>query len=358
MRYQELAVPLPKSPKLWAAATETERRRLQWDEPGGREKAPFSTLMHATLGEDNSDTESRLPYRLTAPDHHLFICALQHGTWEAAMEAHSAASDDLVTKLEPGSPIRVWRRHIRTWRRHMETDTRLSHHFFLSSPQTASNDDRDASLDPLTPLTLLLFHISIVKMHSPLNILQLFGGAGRRFRGRVTTSVAIAAQNARPRLRRWMFGDCPRTSLRSAAQITRVVTTQAARERRRGGRGMPLNALAVPGLLMSAVVTCSFASQTRACGACTGRSGPVVDVVGASDGEEVETETEEARSLEHWINTGEGWAIWGEGGLAVCRCRLEELARWYREALSKVEDAGNRGAEQELEGFLEGLGKD
>ena len=120
---------------------------------------------------------------------------------------------------------------------------------------------------------------------------------------------------------------------------------------------MPLNALAVPGLLMSAVVTCSFASQTEACGACTGRSGPVVDVVGASDGDG-ETDTEEARSLDHWIDTGEGWATWGEGGPAVCRCRLEELAHWFRETLSKVEDAGNRGAGQELEGFLEGLEKD
>ena len=73
---------------------------------------------------------------------------------------------------------------------------------------------------------------------------------------------------------------------------------------------------------------------------------------------EVEAETGETRLLEHWINTGEGWATWGQGGIAVCRCRLGDLSDWFRDALSKVEDAGNRGAGRELEGFLEGLRRD
>ena len=108
VRYQELDIPLPKSRELWEAQTEQERRTLQWSEPAGREKALFSHLVRDLLASSNAE----LPYRLTGQDYHLTLCALQSLIWEAAREAHSNASDDIVTKLGPGVPIFAVKAHL------------------------------------------------------------------------------------------------------------------------------------------------------------------------------------------------------------------------------------------------------
>src|SRR5947209_6462624 len=102
VRYQEICIPLPKSPRLWTAASEDERRNLQWNEPAGREKALLCFLMRDAL---DMNRRHQLPCHLTEADYHLGLCSLQVGTWEAAHEAHSCEADELVTNPKPKEPL-------------------------------------------------------------------------------------------------------------------------------------------------------------------------------------------------------------------------------------------------------------
>jgi hypothetical protein len=241
VRYQEFCIPLPKSSQLWASATEEERRKLQWDEPAGRGKALFGYLMRDALADTSSDTTSgpsHLPYRLNRMDYHLGLCALQSGVWEAAREAHSAASDDIVTKLSPGAPLDVWRAHLKRWCTKMVEDCHQHDPTFPSTPlpppppppTTTTSTCATGPDAALTPLTLTLWHISVIKMHAPLTLLRIQGhfvhGPAAALNPAAAAAMA-AVQKPRARLRKWMASPCPRTAVWSAAQIARVVTSSA-----------------------------------------------------------------------------------------------------------------------------------
>jgi hypothetical protein len=123
IRFQEVCIPLPKSSDLWTAATEEDRRRLQWNEPAGREKALFCFILRDALDPNH---QSRLACRLTGMDYHLGLCAMQSGTWEAAREAHSAASDELAVRSSPENSVRTWENLLNRWRASMENDIQVS----------------------------------------------------------------------------------------------------------------------------------------------------------------------------------------------------------------------------------------
>lgn len=77
--YQELRIPLPKSSQLCLCSTDDKRRRLQWEKPAGREQALFSYFMSDALAEPEVAQQRSFPYRFTALDRHLGLCALQSG---------------------------------------------------------------------------------------------------------------------------------------------------------------------------------------------------------------------------------------------------------------------------------------
>lgn len=357
VRYQELCIPLPKSSRLWASATEEERRRLQWDEPAGREKALFGYLIRDALIDNGSDNPalSQLPCRLDRLDYHLGLCALQAGVWEAAREAHSAASDEIVTKLMPGAPIELWRSHLNRWYTKMVEDCHLDERDFRTGHAIPSlTTDHDSAL---TPLTITLWHVSILKMHAPLTLIRIHGNL---FHGPNTlnpaAAVAMAAvQKPKARLRVWMSSPCPRITVWSASQIARLMSvdeeaTVNADPRLpdtlnpvASRRLLLSNPLAIPGLLMSAIVTCAYASQTSACPDCL----PGSDSAAAIDLFAAEYNNPE---LARWKECGRGWAIWGRSGIPVCRCRLAALGEWFLRTLPK-----NHDAQRELESFLKGL---
>lgn len=371
VRYQEMCIPLPKSSKLWTAATEEERRRLQWDEPAGREKALFSCLMRDALVDVGDKLGLyHLPYRLNAVDCHLGLCALQVGVWEAAREAHSAASDDIVTKLSPGAPIGLWRSHLDLWRTKMK-ECGLGEPDFSTIPA----DDPDSVL---TPLTLVLWHISTINMHAPLTLLRVHGGLLQVYQ-RLDPAVAAAmavVQKPKARLRKWMASPCPRTAVWSASQIARLVAGDGVGTPAAGGGGSTgrspgpglaehgappgtalqatrhppppgcvlLNPLAVPGLLMSAIVACSFASQTSACPSCAPST---ASDTGAFD---LFTGADDGPALAEWKQHAVGCAVWGPSGIRLCRCGLAGLGEWFAMALGR-----DQGAKDEFEAFFEGL---
>lgn len=345
IRYQELCITLPKSERLWTASDDNERRGLQWDEPAGRQKALFSFLLRDVLSGGGGGG-GQLPYRLTKDDFHLSLCALQGGVWEAAREAHSSATGELDLKLAPGDPIQTWRSHLNCWRASMERDTALRRVYF-SGPRPDPSNGRDMNRDVLSPLTLLLWHMSSLKMHAPLSLLQT-SNHQYHARGRGSRAV-MPTRSPEVRLRTWMQSPCPRIAAWSAAQIMRVVM----RERERASdpsaaskaSDTVLNPLAVPGILMSAVVACSYAHHTRACACCTGSSLPVnvVDLWEANDDD---------AGLIGWRGEGRGQGIWGPSGIILCRCRLADLAAWFCAALGSDE-----GSKTEFLTFFRALEK-
>lgn len=326
VRYQELAIPLPKSPILWAATTEDERRRLQWNEPAGREKAVLCLIMRDAL---DYDRRHHLPCHLTEVDYHLGLCALQGGTWEAAHEAHGCESDELVTNPSPKDPIQLWRTHLGLWRASMELDCQLRQKFFFPNP-----DQIDCVF---APLTLILWHMSAIILHTPLKLLQ---GKGCCFRCHPGTAIAAAKRTAR--IRFWLATSCPRAAIWNAAQICRIVDHKSARFK--GSTRLLLNPLAVPGILKSGIVACSYASHTCACATCTGS--PPEDAIDLFN-----TEDENSR-LVQWKEQGVGFATWGPSGIPVCQCQLSALATWFCEALER-----DRGAKIEFNLFMNTLRK-
>ncbi|KAM7210846.1 zinc finger protein zas1 [Rhypophila decipiens] len=353
IRYQELCIPLLKSSQLWTASSEEERRSLQWDEPAGREKALFSYLMRDVLSDGASPglrVQRNLPYRLTGTDYHLCLCAMQVGIWEAAREAHSAASDDIVTKLTPGDPILVWRANLTLWQAKMEKECRLVDRLFSTSPEVMNPTNSD---DVLAPLTIVLGHISSLKMHAPLTLLRIHGNlTGHTGLNAAAAAAMAAVQKPNARMRAWASSQCPRTAVWNASQIARVVAqglpdTITGSNSDGGASRIPtrllLNPLAIPGLLMSAIVTCSYVSHTSACLTCSPNPAH-------GNGVDLFTAKEEDVGLARWREHGEGWAIWGPSGIILCRCHLESLAKWFSRAL-----AMDQGAHREFEAYYKGL---
>lgn len=377
VRYQELCIALPKPERLWMASDDDERRRLQWDEAAGRQKALFSFLIRDALvaGNGNSTGSQKLPYRLTKDDFHLGLCALQGGVWEAAREAHSSATGELDLKLAPGDPIQTWRSHLQCWRASMERDTSLRRDYFSSSPPFSSSSDadkrdRDADADALSPFTLLLWHISVLKMHAPLSLLQMstsrYTMKGHGNRNRIAAST-MPVRDPEARMRTWMNSSCPRIAVWSAAQIARIVMREhaaaaaapavldntstnnrnAASTSTSGSisnNAVMLNPLAMPGVLMSATVACSYAYHTRTCPACTSGgsiSSPPSSSTNPTDAmiDLFETDDDDPRLI-RWKEEGHGQAFWGSSsGITLCRCKLDQLATWFCEALSMDEGA-------------------
>ena len=197
VRYQEICIPLHKSHRLWTAASEDERRSLQWSEPAGREKALLCFLVRDAL---DFNRRHHLPYHLTEADYHLSLCSLQVGIWEATREAHSCESDELVTKSTPRDPVQLWCTHLDLWRVSTENDCLLRQNYFSASTSSADHI--------FSPLSLILWHISALTLHAPLKLLQ---GQGCCFKCRPGT--AMTTQKTRARLRAWTASPYARTAV-------------------------------------------------------------------------------------------------------------------------------------------------
>ncbi|KAI5863710.1 hypothetical protein GGS23DRAFT_511142 [Durotheca rogersii] len=364
VRYQELWIPLPKSHRLWAAASDEDRRRLQWDEPAGREKALFSFLIRDLLDPSRNE---QLPYSLTDIDYHLGTCATQPDLWVAAREAHSSMSDELVDETDPSISVWLAQPQISLWRGKQRQACEVRSAYFSGTLPSIGDGggiggQHHRHQHLLAPLTFTLMHVSTLKLHAPLNTLSV---RGYYYKSR--PGAAIPTRKPRAHLRGWITSGCPRTALWNAAQVCRIYTIESgdpsAPASGSGGASSPsrrarllLNPLLIPGILMSAVVTCSFAFYTPSCDDCApqgpspGLETHTVDLFNTND--------EDDPVLQRWRDHGLGVPTWGAasgggGGIPVCKCRLSELAAWFREAFAR-----DKGAEVELVLFLAELSRE
>ncbi|KAI0836894.1 hypothetical protein F5Y06DRAFT_304969 [Hypoxylon sp. FL0890] len=358
VRYQELCIPLPKSRQLWAAANYGERRKLQWNEPAGREKALFSFFMRDAL---DPTRRGNLPYCLTDIDYHLSTCATQTHIWEAAREAHSSMSDEIVREINPKTFMELARPHLALWRDKRKEDCELRDKYFsglLTGPEHL-----------LGPHTFTLMYISNLKLHAPLNTIRM---KGHYYKSRPGSS--IPTRKPRAHLRQWINSGCPRLALWNAAQICRIFTiesTPAIAEQNGGPSSRArrrLNPLLIPGVLMSAIVTCSYARRERSCANCratdtNSRTNTNAPNPGPSPSSNATVEGaidlfylgDHDPVLKNWTRHGAGVPYWGDGSerIPVCQCRLQDIATWFHEAFAEDE-----GAEMEFVIFLAELSRE
>lgn len=325
VRYQEISIPLPKSTKLWTVATEEERRKLQWNEPAGREKALFCFLMRDIV--DASDTRS-VSYHLTDNDYHLGLCSLQIGTWETARDAFCCCdSDELITDPKRSDPVHRWIAQLDRWRISIEEYTQ-------ARPEIVSAENNDDRI--VWQLNLILWHISALTVHAPLKLLQRQGCC---FKCRPGAGSTI--QRTKAHLSSWISSPHPRTAIWNAAQICRLAEEKFTNQS--SNTNPLLNPLTIPGILKSAIALCSYAYHISACFNCTGTPGTSIDLFNVCS---------EDSELTIWREQGLGMAIWGAETIPVCHCTFQALEIWFRERLKR-----DPGVEAQFVSFLAGLGE-
>ena len=223
----------------------------------------------------------------------------------------------------------MWDPHLERWRKKAESDCQIRKEYFSASTAHADHI--------FFPISLILWHISALTLHAPLKLLQ---GQGCCFKCRPGSAVVTRKNKAR--LRAWVTSPKARIAVWNAVQISRIVAQESSRPEPKNR--LLLNPLAIPGIVKSAVVICSYAYCTRACPVCTG--GPPIDLI------DLLHLPDEDGDLKRWKEKGEGLATWGIGGNPICRCKVGAFATWFRGAF-----AVDKGAEMEFMAFLRTLGK-
>ncbi|KAL8860195.1 MAG: hypothetical protein Q9178_003459 [Gyalolechia marmorata] len=326
VRYHEIGIPLPTCSHIWAAATDDERRSLQWNEPAGRGKVLFCFLVHDFL---DPSQRRHLHYRLTEADYHLTLCASQVGIWDAVREAHNCERTELYSNSPMQDSVAIWSNYLDVWRTRTEKDCLLRQAYF-SRPLS------DSDLN-FTPISLILWHLSALNLHAPVRLLQ-----GQGCCAECRSGTPAATHKNRAHVRAWVASANARIAVWNAAQICRIVARESTGSTLAGR--LLLNTPAIPALLKSAVVICAYAYHTRVCPVCTG--GPpidLVDIFGANDDDD---------RLIRWKETGEGLADWVPLSIPVCKCKVGMLAKYLRQALAR-----DQSADVEFVTFISGLEK-
>ncbi|KAK5631332.1 hypothetical protein RRF57_007046 [Xylaria bambusicola] len=299
IRYQELSMSLCHA-TWWANVTsEEERRQLQENEPMLRKKTSFGFRVHDLFGPSRPNV---LAPSWTKIDYHFILCAIQSGAWEASHQALRTIPDDIQSRTHPQDLRTTWREYLNTWATNLENDC-----------QGLREDDID-------PQTLLLWHMTTLKIHAPPG---LWGLQQRYYNFDAPPETPL-----QPALRTWQASKIARTAVWHSAQIARIVSGELSVEN--VTTRIRLNPLLTPALLMSAFVVCGYAYHARTCPLCTG-GGPIdlVNIFGAPD---------DCKRLDRWLEEGEGLANWGPDifvGFPVCQCSQILLYDWFHKFLAQ-----------------------
>ncbi|KAI0452605.1 hypothetical protein F5B21DRAFT_482959 [Xylaria acuta] len=318
IRYQELSMPLSQSTCWVNVASEEERRKLLDAEPTMRKKTPFSFRVHDLFGASRQNV---LASPWTKMDYHFILCAIQSGAWEACHQTLRTVQDDIHSRTHPQDLRNVWREYLTTWMSGLENDCQLRRDYFTISRG-----------DDMSPQTLLLWHMTVLKLQAPPDLWEL---QGRYYKSRpVSTSPAQKCHlgKCRSPIRQWQTSQVARVAVWHSAQISRVVSGEFALEN--SATRLRLNPLLVPALLMAAVVALAYTHHARVCPLCTG-SGPIdlVNVFAAPN---------DCERLEKWLEEGAGLAGWGVNvfsGLPMCQCSVVRMSNWFREFIARDEQA-------------------
>ncbi|KAI0485512.1 hypothetical protein F4859DRAFT_502820 [Xylaria cf. heliscus] len=315
VRYQELSMPLSQSTCWINVASEEERRKLLDAEPAMRKKTLFSFRVHDLFG---APRQNALASPWTKMDYHFILCAIQSGAWEACHQALRTVSEDIHSRTNPQDLRDIWREYLTTWMSGLENDCQiLLRRDYFTNPHG----------DDMSPQTLLLWHMTMLKILAPHDFWET---QGRYYNFRLVS--ILAGKKPHPSIRPWQSSKVGRTAVWHSAQISRIVSTEFAREG--SAARVRLNPLLVPALLMAATVALVYTSYARVCPLCTG--GPPINLVN------VFMAPNECERLEKWLDEDEGLTNWGVNifhVLPVCQCSVPKMSKWFRDLLARDEQA-------------------
>ncbi|KAI0428122.1 hypothetical protein F5Y09DRAFT_349823 [Xylaria sp. FL1042] len=330
IRYQELSMPISQSTYWVNVASEAERRKLVDEEPMLRKKTSFSFRVHDLFGAPRPNA---LAPPWTKMDYHFIICAIQSGAWEASHQALRTVPDDIHSRTHPQDLRSSWREYLSAWANGAENDCQCINLF--GSEVFRKEYFKNPRGDDLAPQTLLLWHMSTLKLHAPPD---LWGLQERYFK--FSQPPEVRPQNS---LRAWQASKISRVAVWHSAQIARIVSSELTLENAR--TRVRLNPLLIPALLMSAIVVCGSAYHARVCPLCTG-GGPI-DLITLFEA------FDDGERLGRWLEEGVGLASWGLDvfvGFPICQCSLILLSEWFREFLAR-----DKKADDALRLFLDEL---
>ncbi|KAI1822390.1 hypothetical protein F4861DRAFT_550816 [Xylaria intraflava] len=300
IRYQEFFVPLSQSTAWATVATEEERCRLLKDEPRLRRKTAFNLRVSELFGVPRPNDLSS-PW--TRMDYHFILCAIQSGAWEASHQKVRTLPDDMHSRTEPHNIRDNWRAHLRAWASNLEVDCQN----YFANPLG----------DDISAQTLLLWHMTTLKMQGPPDFWEMLG---RYYRPRPARTPA-------PYLEPWRGSEVARVAVWHSAQIAQIVSKELGFKQ--STARVRLNPLLIPALLVSAQVVCGYTYYIRGCPLCTEMG--LVELV------QVFGDPEDDERLDQWLSGGAGLCSWGMyvfSGFPTCRCRLSLISDWFRQLLA------------------------
>ncbi|OOF97088.1 hypothetical protein ASPCADRAFT_128792 [Aspergillus carbonarius ITEM 5010] len=241
LRYQEMGQPLPVSEALWRAETRVARTRLHWNEPAGRARSAFSTMMRDGLDTAGFVTGYlQMPY-LSLEDNHFSLCAFLSELWGVCKEAHEEHHRHYRSpeRNHTADLLRSWKVYLHEWRVHIEKTDELEETFFAEF-----SGDRNLFLG----LNLTLYHLVSLKVYANLQLLE-----------RKKCCAQCQEADVENVIRAWAQSSDGRQAAYHAAQLKRVYEHESTLYK--PGVHRLSNVLAPAGLLASAVVLCLYSAK-------------------------------------------------------------------------------------------------
>ncbi|KAJ2986998.1 hypothetical protein NUW58_g4749 [Xylaria curta] len=247
VRYQELSMPLSQTTCWIPVASEEERRRLLEDEHSMRKKTSFCARVHDMFGTPRPNLFAS---RWTRMDYHFILCAIQSGAWEACHQVFRSVPDDIYSRTHPQDLRDFWRECLRTWASGLETDCQVSTETLRQDYFTTPYGD------DISPQTLLLWHMTNIKLRTPPDLWEL---QGRYFNiSAVNTRLRQSLASA---IRPWQSSKVARLAVWHSAQIARIASHELSPEN--SSTRIRLNPILIPSLLMSAILILAIASDSE-----------------------------------------------------------------------------------------------
>ncbi|KAL2787941.1 hypothetical protein BJX66DRAFT_309704 [Aspergillus keveii] len=331
LRYQEMRIPLPVSENVWRAKTKEIRTKLRWNEPAGRARSVFSSMMRDGLDTNGYTTGYLQMPCLSLEDNHFSLCAFLSELWAVSKEANEGHHLHYQF-LDKGSyttdRLELWKAHLRDWYIHIEKSDELEVSFFSSSqipPSTAAGQGGGIGRgeygrnNPFLGLNLTLYHLVSLKVYANLRLLEYRKCCGYCQDANVEKVISDWADSADGR-----------HAVYHAVQLKRVYEREDMIYRNPHDHRLS-NPLGTMGLFASAIVLCLYSAK-------------VTSSLGATMGLEVDGVVTPLEAVEltqsKFMDTPENKVWISQGGLAAVdgvplnAFSVPGFSSWYHKQLA------------------------
>lgn len=314
LRAQELRLPLPNSEAVWNAESSQERTSLRWRAAMGRSKQLMSSLLREGMLKIGMH---EIPTQLSLEDYHLAFCLFQGGLWELSMEMRQ--HDQMTTRNASQmlkDELGMWRRYLEDIRKHIELTHHLERSFFGGSGDDLA--DPSAPYPSFAASDLTFYHIQSIGVYANMRMLEYH-----------TCCSECRDSGLESRIRSWVRSEDGRRAVVHAVQLRRVYEREAVLLT--PSKWRISNTILRPfGLLMSAIVLCSYIGRIEKCSMCGGPSWNSSSATAAVELSQPELGPT-AEKLHSWILNGSMATM---GQVPLCSCSHQTHSDWYLRHLS------------------------